>query len=102
MHANMPSARVGDCEIVSDVARQACISLGGLLSGIEAYLMANMETKTVADVFVHHFISHFGVPDSLYTDQGCNFKSSLLKEICQILGVTKTRTTPYHPLSDGF
>ena len=32
---------------------------------IEAYMcpMANSEVGTVADIFVHHFVSHFGVPD---------------------------------------
>ena len=43
----------------------------------------------------------FGVPDVLHTDQGRNFESALLKEVCQLLGVVKTRTTPYHPQSDG-
>ena len=33
--------------------------------------------------------------------QGGNFESILIKELCQILGTTKTRTTPYQPQSDG-
>ena len=53
--------------------------------------------------FVHHFVSHFGVPDILHTDQGRNFESTLLKEVhvCKLLGIVKIRTTPYHPQSDG-
>ena len=43
----------------------------------------------------------FGVPEQLHTDQGRNFKSALIKQICQFLGIQKTRTTPYHPQSDG-
>ena len=30
-----------------------------------------------------------------------NFDSALIKEICQLVGVKKTRITPYHPSSDG-
>ena len=63
--------------------------------------MPNMEAGTVAEILVHHFVSHFGVPDILHTNQGRNFESSLLKEVCQLLGIVKTRTTPYHPQSDG-
>ena len=43
----------------------------------------------------------FGVPDVLHTDQGRNFESTLLKETCLLLGVQKTRTSPYHLQSDG-
>eukprot|EP00731_Ephydatia_muelleri_P012980 Em0007g290a len=34
-------------------------------------------------------------------DQGRNFESGLIRDICQLLGVKKARTTPYHPESDG-
>ena len=67
----------------------------------EAYPLKNMEASSVARVFVNDFVCRFGVPESLHTDQGRNFESALIKEICQLLGVRKTRTTPYHPQSDG-
>ena len=63
--------------------------------------MPNMEAGTVAELFVSHFVCQFGVPDVLHTDQPRNFKSALLKEVCQLLGVAKMRTTTYHPQSDG-
>ena len=62
---------------------------------VEAYPMPNMEAKTVAELFVNHFIARFGVPDVLHMDQGRNFESTLLKETCLLLGVQKTRTSPY-------
>ncbi|KAL5479477.1 hypothetical protein EMCRGX_G023003 [Ephydatia muelleri] len=34
-------------------------------------------------------------------DQGKNFEAKVIQEIYHLLGVTKTRTTPYHPQSDG-
>ena len=68
---------------------------------VEAYPMPNMEAKTVAELFVNQFIARFGVPDILHTDQGRNFESVLMKETCQLLEVQKTRTSPYHPQSDG-
>ena len=35
------------------------------------------------------------------TDQGRNFESKLIKEVCELLEIKKTRTSPYHPQSDG-
>ena len=53
---------------------------------VEAYAMPNMEAGTVAELFVSRFVCQFGVPDVLHTDQGRNFESALLKEVCQLLG----------------
>ncbi|KAL5509722.1 hypothetical protein EMCRGX_G005140 [Ephydatia muelleri] len=67
----------------------------------EAFPLKDTEALTIAKVFVNEFVCRFGVPDSLHTDQGRNFEAKVLKEVCQLLGVKKTRTTPYHPQSDG-
>ena len=37
----------------------------------------------------------------ILTDQGCNFKSDLLKALCQIAQVKKIRTLGYHPQTNG-
>jgi hypothetical protein len=37
----------------------------------------------------------------LHTDQGSNFVSKLFHELCNLLGIDKTRTTALHPQSDG-
>ena len=67
----------------------------------EAFPIKDMEAATVARYLVNEVICRLGVPDTIHTDQGKNFDSKLIKEVCQLLGVTKTRTTPYHPQSDG-
>ena len=67
----------------------------------EAYPMKDMNALTVAQIFVHEFIFHMGIPDVIHTDQGRNFESAVVKGICNLLGIKKTRTTPYHPQSDG-
>jgi len=47
------------------------------------------------------FFARFGLPRQLHSDQGRNLESSLVKELCTLTGVYKTRTTPFHPRSDG-
>ncbi|GFW58049.1 smoothened homolog [Trichonephila clavipes] len=38
-----------------------------------------------------------GVPLQLHSDQGRNFVSAVLKGVCELLGIDKTKTTPLHP-----
>ncbi len=37
----------------------------------------------------------------IHSDQGRNFESQLFGELCRLLQISKTRTTPYRPQSDG-
>ena len=63
--------------------------------------MSNMEASTVAKLMVEQLLLRFGVPDQIHSDQGRQFESKLFAEMFDLLHVDKTRTTPYHPQSDG-
>uniref|UniRef100_A0A8C6M8I5 Integrase catalytic domain-containing protein n=1 Tax=Nothobranchius furzeri TaxID=105023 RepID=A0A8C6M8I5_NOTFU len=67
----------------------------------EAFPLPNQEAKTIARVLTEEWVCRFGVPRSLHSDQGRNFESKLFRELCELLQIHKTRTTPYHPQSDG-
>jgi hypothetical protein len=68
---------------------------------VEAFPMPNQEAQTVADLFVKEFVCRYGVPRKIFTDQGSNFQSELFNKVCAMLEIDKSRTTPYHPQSDG-
>ena len=61
----------------------------------------NQTAQTTAQVFFDNFIMHYGLPARILTDQGRNFEARLLRELCQICIIKKTRTTPYHPQGNG-
>lgn len=63
--------------------------------------LPNQEAKTVADVLVKIFISRFGVPLQLYTDQGSNFESKLFSELCELLSIEKVHSTSMRPQANG-
>ena len=48
---------------------------------------------TVARAFVSGWIIHFGVPLTVTTDHGCQFQSTLWKELMEPLGTTQLRTS---------
>ena len=68
---------------------------------VEAVPMANQRAETVAKAFVDEVVTRHGVPSKLLTDQGRNFEADLMKNVFSLLGVTKLRTSPYHPQTDG-
>ncbi|GBM15589.1 Transposon Ty3-I Gag-Pol polyprotein [Araneus ventricosus] len=67
----------------------------------EAIPIPDQEASTVAEELVRAWISRYGVPMILHSDQGTNFNSALFTELCKLLGILKTRTTALQPESDG-
>ena len=47
------------------------------------------------------FIAHYELPEKILTDQGHNFESDLLRELCELTQVKKIITSGYHPQTNG-
>lgn len=68
---------------------------------VEAFPIPSEDSETTAKRLVFDFISRFGFPSEVHTDQGQNFQNNLFREVCRLLGIAQSRTTPYHPSSNG-
>ncbi|MCG8044622.1 MAG: RNase H-like domain-containing protein [Candidatus Thiodiazotropha endolucinida] len=66
----------------------------------EAIPLKSIDTETVAEALLGIF-SRLGIPKEILSDQGSNFTSALMKELCKLLGVKKLQSTPYHPEANG-
>ena len=67
----------------------------------EAVAIPDIRAETVAKHFYATWISRFGCPERLTTDQGRQFESALFRALSHLLGIKKSRTSPYHPQSNG-
>ena len=56
---------------------------------MEAYPIPDQQAETVAEKLVNEFVCRFGTPLELHSDQGRNFESKLIKEICSCVEFRK-------------
>ena len=67
----------------------------------EACPLPDKTAQSVADAFFNQIVCRFGMPIVIHSDQGREFENIIMQELCILCGSHKTRTTPYHPESDG-
>lgn len=68
---------------------------------VEAVPMIEKSAETCANAFINNWISRFGTPKVLTSDQGRQFESELFQHLLGALGTKFIRTTGYHPQSNG-
>ena len=54
-----------------------------------AYVTPDQTAKTIAKFLYQGYISVSGAPARLLSDRGANFMSSMIEEMCKILGMKK-------------
>jgi hypothetical protein len=61
----------------------------------------DIETLTVARLFMKHIWKHHGLPDSVISDRGSQFISAFWDELTRQLKIRSRLSTAYHPETDG-
>uniref|UniRef100_A0A8C5PTE8 Gypsy retrotransposon integrase-like protein 1 n=1 Tax=Leptobrachium leishanense TaxID=445787 RepID=A0A8C5PTE8_9ANUR len=67
----------------------------------QAFSTKDQRAPTVAKVLMEKFFVHYGLPRRIHSDQGRDSESRLVGQLLELLGIQKTRTTPYHPQGDA-
>jgi hypothetical protein len=66
----------------------------------QAYPLRSLTALEAAERLVE-FILRFGIPACILSDQGRNYESELIASVCELLDISKLRTSPYHPEANG-
>lgn len=92
---------VGHCPITANNNEYIIVIQDYFTKWVEAFAVPNHTAQTVGDKLVTELFCRFGIPKQIHSDQGREFCSELMAEVCKLLEIDKTRTTPYRPQSDG-
>lgn len=68
---------------------------------VEAFATPDTTAETTARIFLREVICRYGAPRRLLSDQGANFLSRVVQVLCDVHGILRSRTTAYHPQTDG-
>ncbi len=66
----------------------------------EAIPLRAITARSVAEGLWNIF-ARTSIPEIILTDQGSQFCSRLVKELCELVQIQKVRTSPYHPQTNG-
>ncbi len=67
----------------------------------QIYATKKNDGISAADKLFNEFMLHYGFPARIHSDQGQEFENKLFRRLQELTGVSKSKTTPYHPESDG-
>ena len=67
----------------------------------QAYPSKTQTAQATFKMLWENFIRHYGFPEKFLSDQGRNFESELISELCKLAQVEKVHTTPYHPMTNA-
>ena len=68
---------------------------------IMAYMIPNQTAKTITKFLWQGYILIFGTLAKLLSDWGANFENNIIKDLCELIGIQKVRTSLYHALTSG-
>ena len=68
---------------------------------VEIFAVPDQTAVTCAEKILDEVIARFGCPHDMHSDQGRNYVSQIFVDLCRMLEIRKTRSSPYNPRCNG-
>ena len=68
---------------------------------VVGYVVKDQTARTAAETLRNGYFGLFGAPAYLISDQGKAFMGHIITHLCDLYGVQKLRTSPYHAQTNG-
>ena len=81
--------------------KHVLVIVGHFTRYTRAYVTKDQKVSAAAKTLYKGFISIFGAPERILTDQGKAFTSEVVEQLCSQFGISQLTTTVYHPQGNG-
>lgn len=68
---------------------------------VELVPIPDEKATTIAAALFNNWIARWGAPHILHSDRGRSIDGRIIRSLCKLLDISKTRTSGYHPQCDG-
>ena len=83
------------------VIRNVMVMQDHFFKYVVAYVVKDQMACTATEMLRNGYLGLFGAPAYLVSDQGKAFTGHLISNLCELYGVQKLRTLPYHAQTNG-
>ena len=83
------------------VIRNVLVLQDHFSKNVVAYVVKDQTARTATETLRNGYFGLFGAPAYLVSDQGKAFTGHVITHLCELYGVQKLRTSPYHAQTNG-
>ena len=92
---------VTECKTLTSGNKHILTIIDHLTGWPEAFSIPDKSADTIVATFINEYLPVHMCPQYILSDNGTEFKNSLMDQVLQQLGIDRIFSAPYHPRSNG-
>ena len=92
---------ITECDTSTSGNKHILTIIDHLTGWSEAFPIPDKTVDTIVSTFINDYLPVHMCPWHILSDNGMEFKNSLMDQVLQQLGIDRIFSAPYHPQSNG-